>query len=451
MQPNSTHKGRAIVIGGSMGGLFVGLMLRQAGWDVEIFEKVEGELSGRGAGIVAQPELIASLRRLQIEPADLGVQVERRRIFDSRGHLIGARDCPQIMTSWERVFRVLHDAFPSDRYHRGKSLREFEDKDGAVVAHFSDGSRAEADLLIGADGLRSTVRQQCLPELGILYAGYVAWRALIPEDALSRQGHRDLFPYMAFCLPPGEQMLGYPVAGPDNDLRSGHRRYNMVWYRPAEEKTELVSLLTDESGAAHSISIPPPLIRTAAIDAMRDAARRLLAPQFVEIVELAAQPILQPIYDLETPRMAFGRVAIIGDAAFVARPHVGAGVAKAADDAAALVAALDGAGNVEAGLRNFETERLKVGRRIIQRARHLGAYLQAERRTEEEQAHSARHSIPEAVLEETATLDFLYAKLAFLFARDARHFFQHGADGSRVVLGMAHGQGAGIDRKGRAE
>jgi 2-polyprenyl-6-methoxyphenol hydroxylase-like FAD-dependent oxidoreductase len=204
-------------------------------------------------------------------------------------------------------------------------------------------------------------------------------------------------------------MLGYPVAGPENDLRAGHRRYNMVWYRPADEKEELARLLTDDSGATHAISIPPPLIRSVCLDEMRAAAARLLAPQFVEIVERAAQPILQPIYDLESPRMAFGRVAIIGDAAFVARPHVGAGVAKAADDASELVQALQQTEDVEQALLRFEQSRLRAGRLIIQRARHLGAYLQAEQRTEEERSSSARHSIPEAVMVETATLDFLRA------------------------------------------
>jgi len=99
-------------------------------------------------------------------------------------------------------------------------------------------------------------------------------------------------------------------------------------------------------------------------------------------------------------------VAIIGDAAFVARPHVAAGVSKAADDAAALAAALDG-DDVEGALRRFEAERLPDNRKIIERARHLGAYLQATQ-TAEERARSAQHSIPEAVMAETAVLDFLY-------------------------------------------
>lgn len=398
-------KQRALVVGGSMSGLLAGLLLRRAGWDVDVFERVESELAGRGAGIVAQPDLIETLHRIGIDPTDLGVAITTRKILDASGRLAGEFVCPQVLTAWERVYRVLRDAFPPQRYHRGRGVRAFEQTDRSVVAHFNDGGIAEGELLVGADGLRSTIRQQCLPQLAPLYAGYVAWRALIAEAAFAPAIHRELFETMTFCLPPGEQCLGYPVAGPDNDLRAGHRRYNVVWYRPADEGSELQQLLTDESGTTYTISIPPPLIRREAIAHMRAAAERLLAPQFREVVRMIDEPILQPIYDLETPHMAFGRVAIIGDAAFVARPHVAAGVAKAADDAAALVAALE-AGEVAPALRRFEAARLPVGRRIIERARHLGAYLQATQ-TAEERARSRRHSIPQAVLAETAVLDFL--------------------------------------------
>jgi 2-polyprenyl-6-methoxyphenol hydroxylase-like FAD-dependent oxidoreductase len=400
---------RAIVIGGSMSGLLAGLLLRRAGWEVDIHERVESELAGRGAGIVAQPELIDTLRRLGLDPTDLGVHITTRKILDSAGRLVCEIECPQVLTAWERVYRKLRDAFPPEHYHRARGLAHFEQTSHAVTAHFTDGESATADLLVGADGLRSTVRQQCLPDLSALYAGYSAWRALIAEAAIPPAIHRELFEYMTFCLPPGEQCLGYPVAGPDNDLRPGHRRYNVVWYRPAAESTKLKWLLTDEHGTTHVISIPPPLIRREAIAEMRADADRLVAPQFRKIVRLMDEPILQPIYDLETPRMAFGRVAIIGDAAFVARPHVAAGVAKAADDAIALVQALAGEDGVEGALKRFEAERLPVGRRIIQRARHLGAYLQASKDTEEERAYSERHSTAEAVLAETAVLDFLYA------------------------------------------
>jgi len=406
---NLSSSRRALVIGGSMSGLLAGLLLRRAGWDVDVYERVEDELAGRGAGIVAQPQLITTLRTIGIDPPDLGVFVTTRKILDSSGRMVSELHCPQVLTAWERVYRCLRDAFPAECYHRGRGLTRFEETSRAVVAHFSDGGAVEGDVLVGADGIRSTVRQQLMPDLAPLYVGYVAWRALIAENALSPATHRELFADMSFCLPPGEQFLGYPVAGPDNDLRPGRRRYNIVWYRPAEERTKLKWLLTDEGGTTHAISIPPPLIRREAIDEMRSDAERLIAPQMREIVRLIAEPILQPIYDLETPRMAVGRVAIIGDAAFVARPHVAAGVSKAADDAMTLAAMLKDYSDVVDALRAFEAVRLPIGSRIIQRARHLGAYLQAQKFTAEERAHSARYGIPAAVLAETAMLDFLYA------------------------------------------
>ena len=399
---------RAIIIGGSMSGLLSGLLLRRAGWAVDIHERVETELSGRGAGIVAQQELIARLRGLGLATDELGVHITTRKILDAEGRLTHEINCPQVLTAWERVYRLLRDAFPPAHYHRGRGLTKFTQSPDAVRAHFSDGEIIEADLLVGADGIRSTVRQQCSPDVTPRYAGYSAWRALIAERVFPADVHRELFEYMTFGLPPGEQFLGYPVAGPDNDLRPGHRRYNVVWYRPADETTKLRWLLTDDHGVTHAISIPPPLIPRQAIAEMRADAERLVAPQFRQIVRLIEEPILQPIYDLESPRMAFGRVAILGDAAFVARPHVAAGVSKAADDAAALAASLENEENVEAALKRYEAARLPENYRIIERARHLGAYLQATR-TQEEQARAGRHSTDAAEIAETAVLDFLYA------------------------------------------
>ncbi len=399
---------KALIVGGSMSGLLSGLVLLRGGWSVAIYERVESELSGRGAGIVAQAELIQRLRNLGLATDHLGVHITTRKILSARGELTHECECPQVLTAWERVYRLLRDAFPPQHYHRGHGLVSFTQGSDGVTAQFSNGESLNADLLVGADGIRSTVRQEVLPEAVPKYVGYSAWRALLAESALPPDVHRELFEYMSFGLPPGEQFLGYPVAGPDNDLRPGHRRFNVVWYRPADEATKLQWLLTDESGHTHAISIPPPLIRREAIAEMRADAERLIAPQFRQIVRLIQEPILQPIYDLASPHIAFGRVAIVGDAAFVARPHVAAGVSKATDDAAALAQALRGADDVPSALKQFEAARLAENHRIIERARHLGAYLQASR-TIAEQERAGRHSTDAAVLSETATLDFLYA------------------------------------------
>lgn len=392
-----------------MSGLLAGLMLRRHGWEVDVYERVETELSGRGAGIVAQPELLARLRALGIETAGLGYETTTRKLFDVAGRLTHTLTCPQTLTAWERVHRVLRRAFDqaSGRYHGGKWLKHFHQDAAGVTAQFNDGGKASADLLVGADGLRSTVRGHCDAAVTPRYAGYVAWRALVPEALVPADVHGAVFDSMSFCLPPGEQFLIYPVAGPNSAPGRPDNRSNIVWYRPAAEATELRQLLTDRHGVAHAISIPPPLIRPETVEVMRADAMRLVCPQFRAFVPLMREPILQPIYDLESARMAFGRVAVLGDAAFVARPHVAAGVAKAADDAEALATALAVEDDVATALRRFEAERLPVNRRIIERARHLGAFLQATK-TGEERARSERHSIPEAVLAETAVLDFLY-------------------------------------------
>jgi 2-polyprenyl-6-methoxyphenol hydroxylase-like FAD-dependent oxidoreductase len=398
---------RALVVGGSLGGLFTAHTLRRRGWDVAVFERTGQPLAGRGAGIVTHPELWNILESVGLQgERDLGVAVTERITLDREGAVLGVRHCPQVLTSWDRVFSLLRAIWPDRHYHLGRDLRRVSQDAAGVTAHFADGSTETADLLVACDGFRSVVRQQYLGEVQPLYAGYIAWRGLVAEADIPPAAHAMLFNRFGFCLPEGEQLIGYPVAGQNDDLRPGHRRYNVVWYRPAHETQALPRFLTDIHGHTHAVSIPPTLIRPEVVAEMRADAARLLAPQFAAIIQATKQPFLQPIYDLETPQMAFGRVALVGDAAFVIRPHVGAGVTKAAEDAACLAAMLDGTTDVAAALLGYEALRLVAGRRIVQRARHLGAYMQAVLKSDEEREAAERHHTPEAVMAETALLNF---------------------------------------------
>jgi 2-polyprenyl-6-methoxyphenol hydroxylase-like FAD-dependent oxidoreductase len=145
----------------------------------------------------------------------------------------------------------------------------------------------------------------------------------------------------------------------------------------------------------------------AVVAEMRAAGARLLPPNMRAVLERIEQPFLQPIYDLESAHMAFGRVALMGDAAFVVRPHVGAGIVKAIGDAAALAQALEGSSDVAPALRAYEARRIGVGRKFVAHARLLGSYLRYQFDTPEERERAAYYADPARVLAETALLDFL--------------------------------------------
>ncbi len=164
---------RALVIGGSIGGLAAAALLDKAGWQVEVFERVEVELSGRGAGIVTHPPLLAALEAAGADTTSLGVMSGHRVGFNAQGAEIARFAFPQLVTSGDCLQSRLRACIPDARYHLSHVLRSFTTDGNRVQARFSNGHEAEGDLLVGADGFRSTVRQHLFPQVQLEYAGYV--------------------------------------------------------------------------------------------------------------------------------------------------------------------------------------------------------------------------------------------------------------------------------------
>jgi len=386
------------VIGGSIGGILAGVLLQRAGYAVNVYERVGTALSSRGAGIVTHPELISIMEEVGAgEVARLGVETSRRRLLAVDGSV--SIDFPrhQIQASWNGIYNALRQQLAEGSYHPDHDLQTLEAGPDEVLARFSNGTVVAADILVGADGIGSRVRQQIFPSVAPDYVGYVGWRGIVDFDALSSASRSILEDAFTMALPGDEQFVGYPVPAAAGDEGAAGERYNFVWYRPAPAETDLVDLLTDSDGRTHAGNIPPPLIRADVTQRLRAFAEANLPPALAEVVRETRQPFLQPIYDLESTQLRSGRVVVLGDAAFVARPHVGAGVTKAAADAQCLVASLLGAPSVDAALAAYEEQRLREGCRILQQARRLGENI----------GHSGRGCSPATLLDETAWLDFM--------------------------------------------
>ena len=370
---------KILVVGGSLGGLFAANMLLRQGHDVTLLEKTMGSLDGRGAGIVTHDSLTEALRAAGVTVDDtLGVPVTKRVTLGADGQSLGELEFPQVLTSWSRLYHMLKESFPNERYLQGKAVKTVTQDVKNVQVQCEDGSLFEAELLIASDGIRSAVRAQVAPQIQPEYAGYIAWRGVCDEACLSNYTLETLFNYFGFCLPNGEQMLGYPVAGSGNDTRPGKRRYNFVWYRPASEHEELVNLLTDNDGHFYPTGIPPLKVSWKNISHMRKIAQDILAPQYAEILEKTAAPFFQAIYDVRSEEIVFGRIALMGDAAFVGRPHVGMGVTKAGDEAMSLTRHIAEFGATPEALNAYGNERLKLGQQVVARAQYLGRYMQAQ-------------------------------------------------------------------------
>jgi 2-polyprenyl-6-methoxyphenol hydroxylase-like FAD-dependent oxidoreductase len=382
---------RVLIVGGSMAGLMAAGLFRAAGWQATLFERTRGDLTGRGAGLGISLELLKVMKRVdaRFDPS-IGVVHQSWVWLAADGKPVFELAKPSMGSAWSRVYQALRQTIPAEIYRAGMNVERVEQDGSGVAAIFADGSRAEGDLLVAADGILSTVRAQFLPEIRPRYAGYVGWRGIVAERDLPRETQDLIAGRIVACFPEGEMMLTMPVPGTGEDMRPGHRRCYFIWYRPADEAA-LADLFTDAAGRHHGAAIPPPLIRPEFIRAMKAHAAAVFAPPVAAVVERTAQPLLQAITDLECPRLVFGRVVLTGDAGFVARPHVAAGVTKAALDAECLVDSLaSSGGDIAAGLAAYERSQLDFGRRLVAYSRYLGAYLEAQTRPDAPAAELSR-------------------------------------------------------------
>lgn len=356
---------KALIIGGSLGGLFAGTALRAIGWDVEIFERSREALDSRGGGIVLQADVLRALQFAQIMPSfPLGVRSKDRLYLDPHGKVLQRQYMPQVQTSWNSLYGTLMKGFPERHYHRGAKLSAMHQHAQGVVATFEDGCSAEGDLLIGADGGYSTVRSLVLPGHEPSYSGYVGWRGLVDESKLPAFAKEQIDEHFVFQQDVESMMLEYMVPGIDGSIEPGKRRFNWVWYVKAEQGAALDAVLTDRYGVRRSHSVPPGAIAPEQEAWIRRTGMERANPSFRALIEHTDEIFVQAIIDLQVPQMVFGRVLLTGDAAFIPRPHTAGSTAKAAVNAVTLAQTIASAVQLDQALRSWEQNQLLEGIRM---------------------------------------------------------------------------------------
>jgi 2,6-dihydroxypyridine 3-monooxygenase len=367
---------RALVAGGSLGGLTAALVLRDQGWDVDVLERSAVPLQDRGAGIVLHPITVRYLvERVGKAIGDIGVPASRLRYLGDDGSVADEQPCAYRFASYFELYQALLDAFGIEHYHLSTQLAHLDNRADEITLALTDGQTLTADLVVCADGIRSTARSILVPDAQPRYVGYVAWRGTIERDELSGRTGSVLRDAITYRILPHGHLLTYPIPGKDGSVQC-----NWLWYQNVATGDHLTDLLTDRHGSRAELTVPPGSIQTKHLEALHSAADAELPSAIAELVQRTAEPFVQVIVDLEVPQMAFGRSCLIGDAAFALRPHIGAGTARAADDAWQLGNALlhTTGQQIPVRLKGWEAQQLPAARRAMQRARAAGRSVQFE-------------------------------------------------------------------------
>jgi len=372
---------RVVIVGGSHAGLLTALVLDTLGCDVTVHERSSNKLVARGAGLRIQPVMVDLLTSVGIDLAPASTFTHRDRHIGPDNRIV--HDVPELghFVSWGSLYRFLLERFGVARYHFGETCVGVDQHAQGAVVRFSGGVAIDADLVVFADGISSSGRRLLLPDVRPVYAGYVAWRGLVPEVEVSQETRAVLDDACTFTVAGLSHMPIYPVPGDDSAESETGRLLNFIWYRNVEAGAELDALMTGRDGVHRPYSLPPGMVRQPFIDVLKREAAAQLPRAAAEVLVKAPLLFIQPICDLLAEPMAMGRCVLIGDAAAVTRPHVGAGTTKAMLAAFDLGEALQrvcAGADFDAELASWSGRQVALARDLLERGAMMGRRAQVE-------------------------------------------------------------------------
>jgi salicylate hydroxylase len=337
------------IIGGGLGGLTAALSLLQAGFDVHVYERAT-VVHEVGAGIQVSPNASRVLYRLGLadELARMGVRPlawHQRRWQDGRtllrtpqaGAMETAFGFPHYQTHRADLLNALLRAIPEERVHPGHRLTRLTNHDDRVEAEFDNGARVTADLLVGADGIHSAVRDSLLGPQEPRFTGCACYRGLVPAERLR---HLNLEVTSQVWMGPGKHFVHYYVR--DCQL------VNFV--AVIEQPIWTGESWTDAGNVADALAL---------YDGWHS--------QVLEIMSAVDEIFVWAVFErAPLERWSVGRVTLLGDACHAMVPFMAQGAAQAMEDGATLASCLAASGrrDIPAALQRYQAIRLPRTSRV---------------------------------------------------------------------------------------
>ncbi|KAL3477167.1 FAD/NAD(P)-binding domain-containing protein [Aspergillus californicus] len=350
-----------IIIGGSLCGLMHAIPLHRLGHNVQILEQSPTTTpASHMAGVCLGPDMLTFLNRFDGVKDPLGIAASQGQSLDSNGHAHPFMRIKRLMTSWDALYfrlRANFDGFKSDYvpnppesilddgetdyeaqeravYMIGQrviGIKEGTDRDiNRVSVTVEDVTLGEtrtlsADLVLGADGPSSIVRKTFLRDPpSRRYSGYVAWRGVVPESAVSAATRKVFQANLTYFMSTGggDHVIVYNIPGPSGSLTPGTRYLNLCWFNNVPSSS-LPCIMTDTHGKLHHTSISPADLDPSIWSSQLTLAISLFPAPYREILTKIDSPFLHLITDYCSPRASFldGRVLLLGDALALLRPH----------------------------------------------------------------------------------------------------------------------------------
>ena len=359
-----------IVVGGSLAGLTFALACATRGVPVRVIERTVRKAHG---GDNLNVDLAAIAAAVGCDPR-YGAKLPVVHAFRDR-HL----------TSWPALYSWLRDRageVSGITLEENKTIASVRSEGDKAILVFTDGTTASADAVIGADGYRSTVRRAIAPELPLArYAGYIVWRGLIDESALSRPVRWPSNGGLWIEYEKGYRLVAAVLPGRDGSLEVGRRQVTFAWFDTRrEELLHRTNCLTEDGHVIGTLG-------ASSISAeVRDELAVLVPQLWPEIWAEAVSFGIRspdamrgaPIAEYRPERLALGSLAILGDAAHVLSPMTGSGYAAGVEDATLLSEMLsqwDRSEQLPALLKRYEGARLPYTRGLVNHSRKLSAEL----------------------------------------------------------------------------